>query len=325
MFQVAVIKDIFVERPGGNVALFSMKKSASRGQKLWQGREHRQTLIKGLLLGATIISCGSVLAILGFLCYFAIPIFSQGHLGEIFAWEWRPFQGRFGILPMVAGSLCLAAAAMCLAFPLALGICGFAQGLGPKRLGRPLLGLIHFMTGIPTVIYGFVSVIFLAPLVRGLFTQSSGYSWLTATLSLSLMILPTIVLVIQAQLEQVDARVRLAAAALGFSPAQTLLWVMAPLASRGLWAGAVLGFSRAIGDTIIALMVAGNAAQVPHSFLDSIRTLTAHIALVVATDSTSRAYQSIFASGLILFGLTAAVNLTLRRLQAGASGAMRHD
>lgn len=275
--------------------------------------------------GATIISCGSVLAIFGFLCYFAIPIFSQGHLGEIFAWEWRPFQGRFGILPMITGSFCLAAAALALSFPLALGLCGFAQGLGPRRLGRPLLGLIHFMTGIPTVIYGFVSVIFLVPLVRGLFPESTGYSWLTATLTLSLMILPTIVLVIQAQLEQVDARVRLAAAALGFSPAQTLLWVIAPLTSRGLWAAAVLGCSRALGDTIIALMVAGNAAHVPHSPLDSIRTLTAHIALVVATDSTSQAYQSIFASGLILFGLTAAVNLCLRRLQAGTSGATRLD
>jgi phosphate transport system permease protein len=307
------------------VTLFHWKKVASGGQEIWQAREHRESGIKGLLLGATIISCGSVLAILGFLSYFAVPIFSQGHLGEILAWEWRPFQGRFGILSMVADSLCLAATATALAFPLALGLCGFANGLGPRRLARPLLGLIHFMIGIPTVIYGFVSVIFLVPLVRGLFPESTGYSWLTATLTLALMILPTIVLVIQAQLQQVDARVRLAAAALGFSPAQTLLWVIAPLASRGLWAAAVLGFSRAIGDTIIALMVAGNAAQVPHSLLDSIRTLTAHIALVVATDSTSQAYQSIFASGLILFGLTAAVNLTLRRLQAGAAGTARHD
>lgn len=82
-----------------------------------------------------------------------------------------------------------------------------------------------------------------------------------------------------------------------------------------------------MGNTIIALMVAGNAPQVPHSLLDFIRTLTSHIALVVATDSTSQAYQSIFASGLILFGVTAAVNLTLRRLQSRAAPpvAVRHD
>jgi len=295
-------------------------------QGRWRRLEQRQAVIKGILLGATLISCGSVLAILGFLAYFAAPIFSQGHLAEILSWEWRPFQEKFGVLPMAAGSLCLAGAAMGVAYPLGLGLCGFAHGLGPRFLKGPIMGLIHFMTSIPTVIYGFVSVIFLVPVVRGTFPESTGYSWLTAALTLSLMILPTIVLLIQAQLQQVDARVRLAAAALGFSPAQTLLWVMRPLASRGLWAAAVLGFSRALGDTIIALMVAGNAPQIPHSLLDSIRTLTSHIALVVATDSTSQAYQSIFASGLILFGVTAAVNLTLRRLQsATVPSAGRHD
>jgi phosphate transport system permease protein len=159
---------------------------------------------------------------------------------------------------MVVGSLCLAVAAMGVAYPLGLGMCGFAHGLGPRCLKGPLMGLINFMTSIPTVIYGFVSVVFLVPLVRGAFPESTGYSWLTAALTLSLMILPTIVLLVHAQLQQVDARVRLASAALGFSPAQTLLWVIRPLASRGLWAAAVLGFSRALGDTIIALMVEGN-------------------------------------------------------------------
>jgi phosphate transport system permease protein len=228
---------------------------------------------------------------------------------------------------MAAGSICLAVAAMGVAYPLGLGLCGFAHGLGPRFLRGSIMSLIHFMTSIPTVIYGFVSEIFLVPVVRGVFPESTGYSWLTAALTLSLMILPTIVLLVHAQLQQVDARVRLVSAALGFSPAQTLLWVMRPLASRGLWAATVLGFSRAMGDTIIALMVAGNAPQVPHTLLDSIRTLTSHIALVVATDSTSQAYQSIFASGLILFGVTAAVNLTLRRLQSGAASAAagRHD
>jgi phosphate transport system permease protein len=288
-------------------------------QSHWRRLEQRQARMQRLLLAATLISCGSVVAILGFLLYFAVPILSEGHLSAIFSWEWRPFQGHFGILPMAVGSLCLAVAAMVVAYPLGLGICGFAHGLGPRCLRGPLLGLINFMTSIPTVIYGFVSVIFLVPLVRGVFPESTGYAWLTAALTLSLMILPTIVLLVHSQLQQVDAKVSLASAALGFSPAQTLLWVMRPLVSRGQWAAAVLGFSRALGDTIIALMVAGNAPQVPHSLLDSIRTLTSHIALVVATDSTSQAYQSIFVSGLILLGVSAVVNLTLRQLQSRAT------
>jgi phosphate transport system permease protein len=298
--------------------------AAAAPEAHWRRLNRRQSRVQTLLLLATLISCGSVVAILGFLTYFTVPLLTEGHLAAIFSWSWRPFHGKFGILPMVVGSLCLAASAMAVAYPLGLGVCGFAHGLGPRWLKGPLLGLINFMTSIPTVVYGFVSVVFLVPLVRTTFPASTGYSWLTATLTLSLMILPTIVLLIQAQLQQVDAKVRLASAALGFSPAQTLLWVIRPLAARGLWAAAVLGFSRALGDTLIALMVAGNAAQVPNSMLDSIRTLTAHIALVVATDSTSRAYQSIFVSGLILFVVTAAVNLALRRLQSRAPGGRRH-
>ena len=129
------------------------------------------------------------------------------------------------------------------------------------------------------------------------------------------------------QLSQVDATLRLATAALGLSPVQELLWVILPLCSRGIVAAGILGFGRALGDTLVALMLSGNAPQLPHSPLDAIRTLTAHIALVVATDSQSTAYNSIFASGLIIFSLTAAINLTLRRLRANSasSGLYSHE
>ena len=161
---------------------------------------------------------------------------------------------------MAAGSLGLAVAAMGVAYPLDLGLCGFAHGLGPGFLGRAMMGLIHFMTSIPTMIYGFVSVIFPVPLVRGVFPESAGYSWLTAALTLSLMILPTIVLLVHARLQQVDARVRLVSAALGFSPAQTLPWVMRPLATRGFGLGA--GFQPGLGGYQGAAMAALLAAEI---------------------------------------------------------------
>jgi len=262
-----------------------------------------------------LISCLSVLAILGFLLYFTWPIVAGGHLNRILAWHWRPFQGQFGILPMVVGSVYLAASALLLAYPLGVGICCFAHGLGPRPLARVVLAVVHFMTSIPTVVYGFVAVFLLVPRIRGVFEHGSGFSWLAASLTLSLLILPTIVLLIHSQLRQVDAGVRLAGTALGFTPAQGLLWVLLPLSHRGLLAALVLGFARAMGDTLIALMLAGNAPQVPGSLFDSIRTMTAHIALVVATDSHSLAYHSIFACGLILFVITLMVNLALRGLK----------
>ena len=275
-----------------------------------------ETIIRRVLLGATLISGLAVCAILGFLVYFSLPLVFQGQAGQILAWHWRPFQGKFGILPMVVGSFLLAFSALLLAYPLGVGLCGFAFSHQQKPWGRLVLSVVYLMTGVPTVVYGFVSVFLLVPLVRTTFAHGTGFCWLTACLTLTLLILPTIVLLIWSQLEQTSPEIRLATTALGFTPSQELLWVLFPQASRGLLAAAILGFGRAVGDTLVALMVAGNAPQVPHSLLSSLRTLTSHIGLVLATDSTSLAYQSVFASGLILFGLAAAVNLTLRWLKS---------
>lgn len=267
-----------------------------------------------LLYSAAVISVLSVLAILGFLLWFSLPVFQDGALTALFSWHWRPMQGEFGILPMVAGSLCLALPAMLIAFPIALGICSFVHGIGPAWAARPLLGVIRFMTSIPTVVYGLVSAFLLVPLLRSGFS-GSGYSLLAALLTLSVLVLPTIVLVLDNQFQQIQDEINLGAKALGFTPAQQLLKLTLPLSSRGLLMAATLGFGRAIGDTMISLMLAGNAPQLPHSLLDSIRTLTSHIALVVTTDSQSAAYNSLFACGLILFMVSLLINLFLRSLR----------
>jgi len=270
---------------------------------------------EGLLRGAAVFSALIVLALFGFLAYFTLPLFAKGQLVELFSTHWRPFHGEFGILPMLAGTLALATSALLIAYPIGLGICLFVHGLGPARLARPVLILIHCMTGIPTVVYGFVAVFLLVPLLRNSFAHGTGFSLLAASLTLSIMILPTIVLLINSQLQQVVPTLRLTTAALGISRVQELTRISLPAASYGLLAAAILGFGRAVGDTLIALMVAGNAAQIPESAFDSIRTLTAHIALVVATDSQSTTYHSLFAAGMILFLTTAMVNLLLHQIK----------
>lgn len=297
--------------PSAEAPSFDRSRTGAHAQKV----NRREAWFHGICLAFAVLSSLSVFALLGFLLYFTWPLVQEGHLSLILAWHWRPFQGQFGILPMVAGSVCLAATAVALAYPVGLGLCGFVHGLGPRPLARLIMAVIHFMTSIPTVVYGFVAVFLLVPQIRGVFAHGTGFSWLAASLTLSLLILPTIVLLIHSQLRQVDDSIRLATASLGFTPAQGLLRILLPLSRRGLWAALVLGFARAVGDTLIALMLAGNAPQVPHSLLDAIRTMTAHIALVVATDSHSLAYHSIFACGLILFGTTVMVNLALRWLQ----------
>lgn len=270
---------------------------------------------EGLLRGATVFSALIVLALFGFLAYFTLPLFTEGQLTELFSTHWRPFHGEFGILPMLAGTLALAISALLIAYPIGLGICLFVHGLGPAWLARPVLILIHCMTGIPTVVYGFVAVFLLVPLLRNSFAHGTGFSLLAASLTLGLMILPTIILLINSQLQQIVPTLRLTAAALGISRVQELSRISLPAASYGLLAAAILGFGRAVGDTLIALMVAGNAAQIPDSAFASIRTLTAHIALVVSTDSQSTTYHSLFAAGMILFLTTATVNLLLQQIK----------
>jgi phosphate transport system permease protein len=265
------------------------------------------------LLAAAAASAAAILSILLLIGYFCLHLFAWARLSQVLSWRWQPFAGEFGILPMCAGSFALSILALVLAFPPAIGICALVHVLSRGVFARFLLTLIHFMTSIPTVIIGFVSVFVLVPRIREWFAAGTGFSLLTAALALSVLILPTLVLVIHARLEQLDPLLRLSAKAMGLSPIQQMRYVLLPAAARGLAAAAVLGFGRAIGDTLISLRLAGNAAQFPGSIFASIRSLTAHIALVLATDSQSMAYQSVFASGLLLFLLMGAFNFFIQK------------
>jgi phosphate transport system permease protein len=277
-----------------------------------------ETLIESWLFVAAMISAIAVGAILFFLIYFAWPIFHEDHFWKLLSWYWRPFQNQFGILPMVAGSVLLGISSMLLAYPMGIGVCCCVYGLGPRWLSGFTLTIVRIMTSVPTVVYGFVSVFLLVPFLREFFYHGSGFSWLAATLTLSLLVLPTVTLIVNAQFELFDPEIRLATTALGFSPIKQLIWVVIPASYKGLLAAAVLGFGRAVGDTIISLMVSGNSPQFPHSMLDSIRTLTAHVALVVSTEAGSMAYNSLFAAGIMLFGVSALVNGALRFIRAGS-------
>jgi phosphate transport system permease protein len=275
---------------------------------------------EGWLRLSALVAALAVAAILGFLLYFSLPLLAQEQWTKLMCWRWRPQQGEYGILSMLAGSLVLGLSSLVLAFPLGVGVVCCAHGLGPRWLSRPLMPLVRFLASVPTVVYGFVAVFLLVPVVRDGLGGGSGFCWLSAMVILALLTLPTIALLVDAQFAVVESRLRLTAAALGLTRAQTLRHLVLPASRRGLGAAAALGFGRAVGDTLVPLMLSGNAAQPPLSLYDSLRTLTAHIALVLATDSGSLAYNSLFASGLILFGLACLVQLALARLRSDDHG-----
>ncbi len=281
-------------------------------------RDARAPLALRCAAAVTVLGIASVF---GFVTVYALPVLHSGQGLAVLSWRWLPAAGQFGILPMVCGSVLLSCSALLLGWPLALGLCGWLHGLGPARPARLLRQLVRGMAAVPTVVYGFVSVFLLVPLVRQA-GHGSGLCWLSAALVLALLVLPTMVVIMDAALREQGRALRLTGAALGLSPAQIFTRIMLPGARRWLVTAGVFGFGRAVGDTLIPLMLAGNAPGVPASPFDALRTLTAHMALVMATDAGSTAYHSLFAAGILLLGVSAGVSLAVRRLRGAGQDSL---
>jgi len=276
----------------------------------------RDTIARIVFVSAAWSSAAFTLIIFGFMAALGYPIIRDGQLFEILTGPWSPVRQDYGIQSMIIGTIGIASLGLTLAVPLSWGCAVLIHVVAPRSFGRLLYKIVHLMTGIPTVVYGFVGIFLLVPLVREIFGQGSGLCILSAGLMLALLISPTMILFFVQGLAQVPRAYLLAVAAMGGTPIQRLVYVMLPSAWRTFLAGLILAFGRAVGDTMIALMLAGNAVAPPHSILDSARTLTAHIALVIAADFDSLEFRSLFICGLILYLITSLATLTMRYMVA---------
>ncbi len=248
---------------------------------------------------------------------FAVPAFLHQGAGGVFVWSWRPYQGEFGILAMLSGSLILTASALVLAWPLSLALCCWIITSPKSLFMTPVRACIRLMTAVPTVVYGFAAVFLVTPLARS-WLGGSGFCWFSAAVVLALLVLPTMVLVLEAGLAPRLEKLCPGGLALGLDRMELLWFFVLPQSRNALFAAGLLGLGRAFGDTLIPLMLAGNAPQTPAAFGDSLRTLTAHMALVTANEVGGAAYNSLFAAGALLLVITAATSLALRRLRLGS-------
>ncbi|VVS92056.1 PstC family ABC transporter permease [Desulfoluna spongiiphila] len=269
---------------------------------------------EGAAAWAAFITMGLTLAIFGFMGWLALPLLEQGTFATLLTPVWQPGQGRFGLLPMIGGTLAVALPATLLAFPVSLGFACFATHLAPVRLRKGLKALASLMTGIPTVVYGFSAVFLLVPLVRQLGGRGSGFSIVAAVLVLALLISPTMILILISAFEAVPRQWLRSFAAMGATPEETVWGLLLPQSTRAMAGALLLGLGRATGDTLIALMLAGNAVLAPGDPLGPARTLTSHIALVMAADFDSPEFRSVFACGILLYLLIFALTLLVRRL-----------
>lgn len=265
--------------------------------------DFRDRLARIVFLGASLLSAVITVAVLCFMILLSLPVLKTDFLWQVLTSPWSP-RTEFGILPMMAGSLCIAFLSLAVGFPISLGCSFFIEITRPRGMGTLLKKLIQFMTAIPTVIYGFVGVFLLVPVIRGFFAYGSGMCILSASLMLGLLISPTLILFFSESFSRVPQSYLNAVDALGGTLFQKLYHVILPQSWRGMLTGIVLAFGRAMGDTLIALMISGNAVALPSSLLDSARTLTAHIALIFAADFDSMEFKILFVSGIVLYMMT---------------------
>jgi len=222
--------------------------------------------------------------------------------------EWHPTRDKiFGVFPMIAGTLLASFGAILLGVPIAL-LCALfmAEFLKPKPASVVRAG-VELLAGIPSVVYGFFGLMVIVPFVRETFNVPSGNTLLSAIIVLALMILPTVITIAETSLRAVPLSVREASLSLGASKMQTAWRVVLPHANSGVIAGVILGISRAVGETMAVILVAGNSPQLTINPLASIRTLTSTIAMEMGYAS-GRHSEMLFSIGVTLFSIILILN-----------------
>jgi phosphate transport system permease protein len=256
-----------------------------------------------------------VLAIFYFIFREAAPaLFGGINLAGFFTSPvWQPtsdLHPQYGILALLAGSLSVTALAILLAMPLGLGAAVYISEFAGKRSREILKISVELLAAVPSVVWGFIGVMVMGPIIRNLTGAAAGNNLLNGGLILALMSVPVIVSVGEDALKAVPDSYREAALAMGASRWEMVYRVLFPAAKNGLLAAVLLGIGRAIGETMAVLMATGNAVMIPHSLLDPISTLTATIAseLGEAVEGDTH-YQVLFLIGVVLFVVTFFVNL----------------
>lgn len=265
-------------------------------------------------------ACVSILAV-ALICLFlfvnGVPAIQKIGLFEFLGGTtWKASSDKFGILPMILGSVYVTAGALVIGVPIGILTAVFLARFCPKRLYKPLKAGVDLLAGIPSVVYGFFGLCVLVPLTQDLF-GGSGSSILTASVLLGIMILPTIIETSESALQAVPNKYYEGALALGATHERSVYRTIVPAAKSGITAGVILGVGRAIGETMAVIMVAGNQARIPTSILKGVRTMTADIVIEMGY-ATDFHREALIATGVVLFIFILIINLLFSILKRKA-------
>ncbi|HNQ18065.1 MAG TPA: phosphate ABC transporter permease subunit PstC [Smithellaceae bacterium] len=243
-----------------------------------------------------------------------LPVFKQVSLKDfVFGMEWYPTYDppSFGIFPLIFGSFIVTLLATVIAVPLGVLAAIYISDITPRPAVRESLkSVIELLAGLPSVVLGFFGMVIVAPWLQETFDLPTGLNIINASVILAIMAIPTISSISEDALYSVPQEFKEASYALGATKFETITKVILPAALSGISTAVMLGMARAIGETMVVLMVAGGAAAIPESIFDSVRPMPASIAAEMGeTPYGSSHYHALFAIGVVLFFLTLSFNL----------------
>ncbi len=274
----------------------------------------RERWIKAVLFACASISVLTTLGIIATLLWESIGFFREVSIVEFFTGtQWTPLfvPQRFGVLPLITGTLMVTVLSALVALPIGVGSAIYLSEYAPKRVRKVVKPALEVLAGIPTVVYGYFALTFVTPIIRSILPETSVFNALSASIVLGIMLIPMVSSLSEDAMMAVPDSLRAGAYALGSTKFEVATRVVVPAALSGIVASFILALSRAIGETMIVTLAAGATPNLTLNPLESIQTMTAYIVQVSMGDTPhgSIEYRTLFAVGMTLFLITFAMNL----------------
>ena len=277
-------------------------------------RKTRDRIIEFILLLAGLVAVFTTVAIVFILFYESSFFFEHVSIKDFITdTMWTPLfaDARYGILPLVSGTLTVTGVAVLVAIPVGTIIAIYLSEFAPHQLRESVKPVLELLGAVPTVVYGYFALLMVTPLLQKVWPELPGFNMLSAGLVIGLMIVPYVASVSEDAMRAVPKYMREGSYAMGATKLQTALRVVVPGAFSGLAAAYILGISRAVGETMVVAIAAGMMANLTFNPTEPAATITAYIVQVSLGDlpHDSIGYQSIFAAGLVLMLMTLVLNV----------------
>lgn len=274
----------------------------------------KEKIMEFVFLITAIISIVAVALICIFLFANGFPAMKEIGLRDfLFGTTWKPGNDKYGIFPMIVGSIYVTGGALVIGVPIGILMAIFLARFCPTNVYKVLKPIVDLLAGIPSIVYGFFGLVVLVPFIREHFS-GNGQSILCASILLGIMILPTIIGTSEPAIRAVEQSYYEGALALGATHERSVFTVLVPAAKSGIFAAIVLGVGRALGETMAVMMVVGNQPRVPDSILKGVRTLTTNIVLEMGY-ATDLHREALIATGVVLFVFILIINLAFSALK----------